>query len=101
MGAVTLALLLLTQPLDCAPCEEARRSNLEHAITWQGRAHEARISARSCMDRLAVRTSTPTPAVVRFEAIDSEWSVPKLMLGGTLVFLSGIAAGLLIALAAK
>lgn len=102
MGALALVLVLLAQPIDaCAPCETARRKNLNAALEWEGRAHEARIHHRACLDRLAVRTATPTPAVVEFRAIESEWTAPKLILGGTLVFLSGVAVGLLTALALK
>lgn len=102
MGVVAFALLLaLSQPEpshQLAVCEAARRSNLDDALTWEGRAHEARVNHHACLDRLAVRTATPTPSVVELRSIESEWTAPKLVLGGTLVFLSGVAAGLLTAL---
>lgn len=106
MGAVTLALLaLLSQPVpDCGDlvrCEEARRENLDHALTWEGRAHEARVNHRACLAQLAVRTSTPTPAVVEFRAIDSGPSPAMLALGGTALVLVGVIGGILAALAVK
>lgn len=105
MGAVTLALLLaLSQPVaDCAACEEQRRGNLDLALTWEHRAREARIHHRACLDQLAVRTSTPTPAVVEFRAVESPplASAPTLVLGGLAVFLAGALLGLGVAAAIR
>lgn len=102
MGAVVLALMLLTQPADALTvCEAARRANLDDALTWEGRAHEARIHHRACLDRLTVRTSTPTPAVVEFRAIESPLSPTALVLGGLAVFLGGTITGLLVAQALR
>ncbi len=106
MGAVTLALLvLLSQPApDCGDlvrCEEARRENLDHALTWEGRAREARVNHRACLAQLAVRTSTPTPAVVEFRAVEESLSVVSLALGATAAFLVGALAGIGLAIAAR
>lgn len=106
MGAMTLVLLLaLTQPSqDCGElvrCEELRRANLDAALVWESRAHESRAAHRACLARLEVRTSTPTPAVVRFEAIDSGPSPAMLALGGTALVLVGVIGGILAALAVK
>ena len=106
MGAVALALLLVlaqpvAEPTPLERCEAARRANLDHALTWEGRAHECRANHRAALDRLAVRTATPTPAVVEFRAVDSGASAGTLVLGGAAAFLLGVVAGLGIALAAK
>lgn len=84
-----------------ARCETARRANLDAALTWESRAEQGQIDLGACLDRLAVRTSTPTPAVVEFRAIDSGPSPAMLALGGTALVLVGVIGGILAALAVK
>lgn len=102
LASVTLALALLAQPVDALThCEVARRANLDAALTWESRAEQGQIDLGACLDRLAVRTSTPTPAVVRFEVIDSGPSPAMLALGGTALVLVGVIGGILAALTVK
>lgn len=106
MGAVTLVLVLVlaqAEP-DCgalAICEAQRRANLDAALIWESRAHETRAAHRACLARLAVRTSTPTPAVVEFRAIESAIPTTTLVLGGVGAVLLGVVAGLSVAWATR
>lgn len=102
MGSIVLALALLAQPVDAlAHCEARRAENLAHALTWEHRAEQGQIDLGACLDRLAARTATPTPAIVEFRAIDSGPSPAMLALGGTALVLVGVIGGILAALAVK